>query len=166
MQCAWCKEIIPGTVFENSDEVSHGICKPCAQKMFADNPEDIKSFIDNFNIPVALVSTERRVQFINKAAETILNKKSPDIKGQFGGEVFDCIYSSEPEGCGGAIHCYGCVVKNTVLDTAKTGKVHRRVPATLKYLAEKTVNTPAEFYISTWLANELVVLMVEDTSAV
>jgi hypothetical protein len=61
----------------------------------------------------------------------MLGKGSPEIEGHKGGDVFECAYARLPEGCGNTIHCSGCTIRRTVMETHKTGKSSLRVPATL-----------------------------------
>lgn len=161
MICAWCKKTVPGEVFESVYGKSHGICMPCAQGMLNDIGEDTNTFINSLNNPVALVDANSRILHINTAAETMLQKQSTNIKNQLGGEVFGCIYSSLPGGCGRTIHCKSCTIRNTVENTRNTGEANIRIPATLKHNLDNDI-PPTELLISTWLVDDVVMLMIED----
>ena len=88
------------------------------------------------NVPVILllVDEERRVRKANKAALQFANRLEGEINGLRGGEALGCLYSiADPKGCGFSLNCKACGVRNTVLDTFKTGKPHYQAEAALPF---------------------------------
>ena len=116
----------------HDDLVSHGYCDTCAHHFLAQIGMSLPEYLEGIDVPVVAVTRERTVSFANSSAQALLGKTLAQIQGHLGGEVFECEYALLPEGCGNAVHCSGCTIKNTVLDTIKTGNHHERVPATLK----------------------------------
>ncbi|MDC7231931.1 MAG: PAS domain-containing protein [Spirochaetales bacterium] len=128
--CSWCNEIIsegnPGS------RVSHGICNTCSSKLFSRRPTDIRKFLNRLDVPVIIVDQSARAQFANTSAEEILGKKCDEIKGQLGGDVFECIHARKPGGCGRTEHCKACIIRKSVEHTYATGEALFDVPATLR----------------------------------
>ena len=115
----------------NDDLVSHGYCKSCAHHFLAQIGMSLPEYIEGIDVPVVAVTKNRTISFANSKAQSLLGKTLPQMQGFLGGEVFECEYARLPEGCGNLVHCSGCTIKNTVLDTIKTGKNHEKVPAYL-----------------------------------
>jgi hypothetical protein len=83
-----------------------------------------------------------------------------DFVGFRGGDVFECAYASLPGGCGETIHCEACTIRNTVMDTFKTGKSHLKTPA---YLLQGIPDNYHEiqFEISTEKVKDVVLLRID-----
>lgn len=60
------------------------------------------------------------------------------------GAIVECRNSGEPEECGRAVHCTGCVLRSTISKTNETGEAFVDVPAKLSTDAEDVF-----YYIST-----------------
>jgi hypothetical protein len=73
-------------------------------------------------------------------------------------------YAKLPEGCGLTVHCSGCAIRNTVMDTVQTGKVHRFVPAYLNPNSDIESHR-FELLISTERKGGVVFLKVEEMNA-
>ncbi len=116
----------------NDDIVSHGYCKSCAHHFMAQVGISLPEYLEGIDAPVVAVTQERTVSFANSKAEALLGKHLSQMQGFLGGDVFECEHARLPEGCGNTVHCSGCTIKNTVLDTIQTGKAHVRVPAFLE----------------------------------
>ena len=132
--CASCgKDLgsIPGT--ENTEGLSHGLCKSCAIHFLADVGMPLEEFIEGLDVPVVTVTTGSLIGTANEAAKKILGKDLPEISGFRGGDVFECKYAVLPGGCGQTVHCSGCTIRKTVADTLATGRTHRNVPAFLNH---------------------------------
>ena len=159
--CAWCGKVMTGR--EQGTGVTHGICEDCFSNVLSRSRETLLDFLDNLEVPILVVNQEGVVDDKNEAARDVLGKGSDDIMGHRGGEVFDCIHSFKPGGCGGTIHCKACVIRNTVEETFRTGQFFLRVPATLKIIKnaqEKDISS----YISTYKEGDYVYLKIEDLS--
>ena len=76
------------------------------------------------NIPTILlvVDGERRVQWANKATVEFGRRAYEEITGLRGGDALRCLHSlDDPKGCGYGPSCDVCVVRNTALETLRTG---------------------------------------------
>jgi PAS domain-containing protein len=157
--CAWCSIDIspPGITVAG---VSHGICLPCANRIIVHTPFDLRSFLDDVAVPVALVDSAGIVKVVNDKAKAMIGLDQSRIEGLPGGDVFQCIYARLPEGCGNTIHCSGCVIRRTVMETSATGLARSRVPATLK---QQTAAGPQDirFLISTDKLGDCVLLRID-----
>jgi hypothetical protein len=139
--CAWCRNEIPepqppgGPPSGDADEegpVSHGICLACADKLFADQAVSLQSIIDRLPIPVLVVDSDVTVSLLNKQAQAVLGATPEQAVDRKGGELFDCVYSHLPDGCGRTIHCSGCALRRAVTTTYETGEPQVFIPASLK----------------------------------
>jgi len=146
------------------DAITHGLCEACAQHIFAQMGISMREYLDGFDEPVVVVDADGLVQTANAAARRLLGKSLPDIEGCKGGDVFECRYASLPEGCGRTIHCSGCTIRRTVMDTFESGGFHLRVPA---YLNPKSPDDSHGFryLISTKKMGHFVLLRVDDFKA-
>ena len=133
--CSWCGKNL-GELASDShskETITHGLCDECAHHIFAQTGMELVEYLDGLNEPVVVVDGEGTVKSANQQARTLLKKDLPDIEGYRGGEVFECKHSKQPEGCGNTIHCSGCVIRKTVMDTFETGKSYLKMPASLNH---------------------------------
>ena len=158
--CAWCKrELEAGPVFSESDTpISHGMCPVCAFHVRASMGMPLQEFLDGLNEPVVLVNGDGRVMSANNDAQSLLGKSIDKINGFKGGEVFECEYSCLPEGCGNTVHCAGCTIRNTVMDTFDTGKGHVRESAYLNHNTKGRI----DYLISTEKVGEYAFLRIDE----
>jgi hypothetical protein len=117
-------------------------------------------FLDDVAVPVALVDGEGRVRAVNDKAQAMIGRKTEQIEGLPGGDVFQCAYARLPGGCGNTVHCSGCAIRRTVMETHATGLAQSRVPATLK---QQTAAEPQEvrLLISTDKLGDCVLLRID-----
>jgi hypothetical protein len=161
--CAWCGDVIDEAHAANKVQsiiLEHGICSNCAAIVLSDNGYYLASYLDELEAPVIVIDSDARVLTANNQACAILHKDQVSIQGYRGGEVFECAYSKLPGGCGNTVHCSGCTVRRTVMDTMKTGRSHLRTPAYLHH------GTPEEFrrvdyFISTEKVEDAVLLRID-----
>jgi len=132
--CAWCGKHMGITPAESPSEsvITHGICRECANKIYAARSFELTSFLDRLDVPVLVVDENGDVQAANKQARMFLGKEFSDIVGYQGGDVFSCAYAKLPQGCGNTVHCSGCTIRNTVMDTMQSGISHSKIQAYLK----------------------------------
>ena len=129
--CAWCRRNM-GAVhsgIQPESAITHGICEDCANNLFGDMGMKLTAFLDSLAAPVLLVDSTGSVKTANQQAQALLRKDLPDIEGHQPGDVFECVHAETPEGCGHTIHCGGCAIRRTVMDTFRSGKSHVNVPA-------------------------------------
>jgi hypothetical protein len=131
--CAWCGKTL-GTVFSDvhSDAfITHGICDECAFHLHAQVGMPLRDFLDGLGVPVLLLDSDGNVKTANKAVRQFLKKDLLQIEGYKGGNVFECTHATLPGGCGKTVHCSGCTIRRTVMDTLNSGKSHEKAPASL-----------------------------------
>jgi len=158
--CAWCGKRISGNS-EPDGMLSHGICNDCAASHFRHYPVEQVNVLDQFHTPILIVGADGNIETANQAALDLLHKDRGEIKYQPGGNVFNCVYSALPEGCGKTIHCKSCTVRRTVEQVLKTGKPLFKIPATLKVMQQVDENDIA-CTISAEKVGEMVVLTIEN----
>jgi hypothetical protein len=160
--CSWCESdlgVIPAdSILENA--ITHGICPGCLDTYFGPHPVGFKDFIDKLNVAVVVVDATGSITCASRQARSLLKKEMPEIEGYKGGEVFECAYAALPGGCGGTVHCDGCTIRNTVMDTFQTGKSHLKTPAYLIHgLPDE--NQEIQFLITTEKVKDIVLLGIE-----
>jgi PAS domain-containing protein len=92
----------------------------------------IQSIIDRFPFPILVVDEDVTVSVLNKRGQEILGIPPNRVDRQRGGELFGCVNSHLPGGCGRTVHCSGCALRRAVTATYHTREPQVRVPATLK----------------------------------
>ena len=160
--CAWCNKNLGAAASEicSEEAITHGICAECIDKMFVLHGSKITDFLDGLEAPVAVVDPEGRVCCANGKAQKLLHKERFEIEGFKGGDVFECAYAKLEGGCGNTIHCDGCTIRTTVMDTFATGKDHLKTPASLVH---GTIEDYQEisFLISTEKVKDVVLLRID-----
>lgn len=121
----------------------------------------LQKFLDGLDAPVLVVESSGSIKTCNHKARKLVQKDLSEIEGYKGGEVFSCRYARLPEGCGNTVHCSGCTIRRTVMETFQTGKIILRMPATLKP-QEYEESQEICFYISTEKVLDVVLLRVDN----
>ena len=160
--CSWCKiEMEPS---ENPDDfkegISHGLCDNCFNNIFFQQGVNLSEYLDSLKMAVIAVNPEGVVVTANDSACNMLKKNYKQVEGYLGGDVFECQYARLPEGCGKTIHCSGCTIRRTVMETFSTGKKFSKIPASLR-LDESRENQEIHFLISTEKIGDIVLLEIE-----
>ena len=162
--CAWCEKELSGkNKNENDGIITHGICSECALKMTDFKPRAISTILNYIEEPVFIVDNTGTIQGANKSAQQMTGKTLEEIENNPGGNVFECTYSKNEGGCGNTVHCTACAVRNIVMDTLKTGKGYKSVPAF------QSIDTPhgrrlLKFNISTEKNGEHILLRIDNAS--
>jgi len=164
--CSWCTiEINAGG--ENSDGlISHGICEACAFHLRASHGMAFETYIRGLQVPVAVVNDDSTVLFVSGMLKKMLAKDDVQIAGFPGGVVFECEYAYLPGGCGGTVHCDGCTIRNTVMDTHRDGLPRSRVNANLRQRTADGGSQNLALIISTEKVDDVVVLLIENPPVV
>jgi PAS domain-containing protein len=82
---------------------------------------------DAVPVPIFVVDKDVCILEYNAAAAQLLKKTRRFVIGQRCGEVLRCIHSMEmPGGCGHALACRDCVVRNSVRAASRGYRVVRR----------------------------------------
>ncbi len=139
--------------------VTHGICSHCLSVILEPQQFHLTDFLDHLDATVIAVSPKATVICANKRARDMLHKDSSEIEGCLGGDVFECAYAKLPGGCGNTIHCDGCTIRNTVIDTFTSGHCHFKTPAYL-IQGRPDNNQKIEFLISTEKVMDVVLLEI------
>ena len=163
--CAWCHKRLEedsGSAAKAEPEITHGICLSCADDLWMGIGEPIADFLETIEAPVVVVDQDVVVKAANKKAREILGKEPSRIEGFRGGEVFECIYSTLPGGCGRTIHCNGCAIRRAVAETHASGKALVRIPAYLTCRKGEGSKKSVRFLISTEKVCELVFLRIDE----
>lgn len=160
--CAWCKADL-GTKpadphFEHT--VTHGICPACLETFFQLRQSALIEILDRLDAPVIVVDSTVCVRCANKQAQTLLHKTMPAIEGAVAGDVLECAYAKLSEGCGNTTHCDGCTIRNSVMDTFKTGESHLKIPTHLLQ-GSADDNQEVNLLLSTEKVNDMVLLRVD-----
>jgi len=163
--CAWCSKDL-GTVpapsgIHSETIITHGICYKCANKIFLELGVELKVFLDSLAAPVLIVGETGNVKTANKQAQALLQKDLLDIEGYQGGNVFECAYAQLQEGCGNTIHCSGCTIRRTVMDTFQSGKSHLKTPAYLN-VGDPDDCQKIDLLISTEKVRDVVLLRIDE----
>jgi PAS domain-containing protein len=144
--------------------ITHGICGNCRDNLSFQSGVELGVFLDSLKLPIVMVDREGTIVTGNDQARKLFRKGLPEIEGYKGGEVFECAYARLPEGCGKTMHCSGCTIRRTVMETHGTGRSYLRIPATLNR------NTPEDpekikLLISTERLADLVLLRIDQIEA-
>ncbi len=142
-----------------NDIITHGICEEC-DKLIEFEPVKTRKLIDEFENPVLLMNDEGRCLLANIAASKFLQKDISQIENNLCGDVICCVHSKEPGGCGATEHCSGCVIRNSIEDTFKTGKSHLKVEA-YQYIQTKKGVEKTKFFVSTEKQGNKVLLRID-----
>lgn len=170
MICCWCRKCYdnkPSLAHsDNSQLDSHGICPKCASH-FAQggNRVSFHSWLDDINTPVLVVDHEGRTDRANKSARQFLGKDLPQIQGKLGGDVFECIYARQPEGCGKTEHCSTCDIRYAVETTFQTQEPQSGIRAVLYQELSDGTRKVLILTISTRVWFNLVLLKVDEITA-
>ena len=161
--CAWCKKELGRVDSQASFDnvITHGICEICRDNLLFQMGVELGEFLDSLKLPVVVVDRGGTIVTGNDQARALLRKGLPEIEGYKGGEVFECAYARLPDGCGNTMHCSGCTIRRTVMETHGTGRSLLRVPATLNR------NTPEDpekikLLISTERFADLILLRIDE----
>ncbi len=96
------------------------------------NKRELEAIYDSAPLVMILLDEDRRIRKANRAAVQGTAIPADDIIGLRGGEALKCVHSvDDPRGCGFGVACDSCIVRNTVLDTLRTGAQHHRVESPL-----------------------------------
>jgi hypothetical protein len=140
--------------------VTGGLCAVCTHHLMAQKGMPLMEFLDGLGAPIVLVDGDGVVRAASARVCELLGKELSSVNGERGGDVFECAYAAMPEGCGRTIHCSGCTVRNTVMETLRTGVSAERVPASLRQGRPGRARD-IELLISTERAGDHVLLRID-----
>ncbi len=163
--CSKCNKNYRDDYSESSSErvITSGICDDCANFFLWPNRPTLTDFLDRFDAPIVAIDSLGNVITASQRARELLQKELSDIERLQGGNVFECAFAKLPEGCGKTIHCDGCTIRNTVMDTLNTGKSHSKIPAGLSHGTSDDC-VEIQLLISTEKINDVVMLRIDSIS--
>lgn len=157
--CSFCqKDMGEKEPFENTN-ITHGICPECYRILLRQaDGMSFDEYLEEFNAPVLVVNSERRIAAANSSALSMLAKPRECVIGFLGGEAMECKYARLPEGCGQTIHCEACSIRRLVQKTMEEKHSHHNILVSLM-----TDNGKMIFHISSVFQNGMVLLVIEDS---
>ncbi|MCJ7545094.1 MAG: hypothetical protein MUP47_11135 [Phycisphaerae bacterium] len=128
--CALCKkDLSPQEVAQRT--ITGSVCEECLYHVGAQSGMPLRDFLDGLGVPVLVVDSDVVVTMANKPLLALLGKNFSKVRGQRGGDVFECAYARLQGGCGRTVHCSGCAIRLAVTETFTTGRSLRGVQAYL-----------------------------------
>lgn len=122
---------------------------------------ELDAIYQNAPIVLMLVDRERRVRKMNSPAIEMSRRPLNESLGLRGGEVLNCVNSyDDPRGCGYGKECRTCVVRNSVLETFKTGRTIKAREATIPY------NSGDEVLFLTVLVSTVLIKQIDEDDKV
>lgn len=145
--------------------ITHCICPDCVRRVAAEmGLQSMQEFLDELRVPVLLVDDDVRVMAASRQAQEILGKGLPQLAGEKGGDVLECVHAKKPGGCGRSVHCKGCTIRNSVTKTYRTGEPCTGVPAFPDVQIGDEVKT-LSLRLTTEKVGDCVLLRIDDLSA-
>jgi hypothetical protein len=144
--CAWCYKPL-GHKADDRSSITHGIGEICTGN-FLKTRVTLTASLNLIEDPLLAFDQENKTVSANELALLALEKKYSAIEDKPFGEVFGCLYSSYPDGCGNTIHCSECQIRNSINHTRATGESLKGVKVTQLTMTPTGV-TLSHFTIST-----------------
>jgi PAS domain S-box-containing protein len=94
---------------------------------------ELFAIYNNAPITMILFDEDRRVLKANQIALEFTDRQYDEIEGLRCGEALRCIHATDPASCGFGVNCEECVVRNTVLDSLRTGNAHHNIEAPIQH---------------------------------
>ncbi len=87
----------------------------------------LRKVFDAIPAVLVIVDNDVRILHVNTTASATLGLDISKVYHKRGGEVLNCIHSTDaPEGCGKAPFCTDCVIRNSVREAIQGNKVYRK----------------------------------------
>ena len=121
--------------------------------------------------PVLIVDDDVRILDYNIAGAGLLGQDRGLKYMKRGGEALHCVHSFEsPEGCGSSANCSDCIIRNSVSEALRDGKVCRR-RAMMQLVDDRTKSRKEAMLLVTaspfrYGEKNLVLLVLDDVSEV
>jgi PAS domain S-box-containing protein len=86
-----------------------------------------QNLLNAIPLMIFIVDGDVRIRDLNNAAATVFGLDKATILNRRGGEVLHCLHAHDvPEGCGRALFCQNCVIRNSVTKCLEGQAVNRR----------------------------------------
>jgi PAS domain-containing protein len=131
--------------------------------------EMLKAVFDTIPSMIFIVDHDVRIQDYNAAAAALLSGKRNTIIKRRGGDVLNCLHSTDvPEGCGLSSFCTHCVIRNSVTEAFQGKHIIRRRTKVEIIRNGKKIDIYALITASPlhFEQNPLVLLVIEDISEI
>ena len=125
----------------------------------------LNTIFDHAPIVMILVNTEGRVENINYTGVQTIGRPKEEVLGLLGGQVFQCVNSFSQGGCSRGSYCERCPVRNTVMETFRTGNGFHKVEGELTVMTDHGTITHHLLISTTYLNfhdGEKVLLSLDD----
>ncbi len=163
--CAWCKKSLGASKSDNSNIITHGICKDCATKVLNQGGISLNEFIDSIDAPILYMESSSKVISANKNALKVLGKEQKEIEHKAQGDVLECIYAKQDGGCGKHDHCKSCAIRFAVMNTLSTGKSILKIQSHSDIQQFDKIKK-LKFLISTEKFGQFVLLRIDDITEI
>ncbi len=125
---------------------------------------ELAAIYENAPILMLLVDKEIRVRKVNQGVLELAQRPAEMLFGEYAGAVLQCVNATkDPRGCGFSDSCATCTIRNTILDTLRTGTRHYQVEAEVRLQVSPE---PLSLLISSSLldlpAGQQVLVCIED----
>ena len=109
-----------------------------AEEELRERREELQAIYENAPLIMLLLDSERRVRKANRHSTDFMGVSEESMNGQRAGEVLRCVnHLDHPNGCGFGPRCEQCTVRNTVLETFRTGQSFNQVETSLTLIREE-----------------------------
>ena len=133
------------------------------------NTDMFRTVFDAMPLLIFVVDDDVRIQEYNATAADFLTLQSSAILKRRGGEVLKCLHATEvPGGCGRAPFCQNCVIRNSVDESFRGGRIVRRRTRMEVIRDDNKQEIYALISVSPLLYEQrpLALLMIEDISEI
>ncbi|MBN1781112.1 PAS domain S-box protein [bacterium] len=114
--------------------------------MLRENEEQLENIFNHAPFVMLMLDEETRILKINQRGLDFAGLTEKNVLESKGGDAFSCIHAADdPGGCGLGEVCRDCKVRNTVLQTLRTGEAMDNVEAVLLVRHKKTIR---EYFIN------------------
>ncbi len=95
----------------------------------------LRTVFDHAPMIMLLVDREGRIRKSNASTSQFVHRSEEEIQGKQTGEALRCLHHlDDPRGCGFGPECSGCTIRNTVMETFRTGEDASHVETPLHML--------------------------------
>jgi hypothetical protein len=114
VSCGACGNAI--NAGETVRPISAGICDSCFAALSSGEQAKCREILQAIDAPILLMQPDPRQVFTaNGRALALFGKTLAGAEGHRGGEVFNCVHSFTPAGCGKDVHCEDCKIKTAIV---------------------------------------------------
>ncbi|GAM10801.1 blue-light-activated protein [Geobacter sp. OR-1] len=139
-----------------------------AENALKEQEQELATIFENAPFVMLLLDEERKVRRVNALACSLTSSEVHEMVARKSGEALRCVRALDSaEGCGFGSICQGCIIRQTIMDTFKTGQSHHQVETTMPLLISGK-ETPKTFLFSTTKVTvshqAMVLLSLQDVS--